>query len=494
VHEQILINAKAHETRVAILRQGQVQELMIERTANRGLVGDVFLGKVTRVLPGMQSAFVDIGLERSAFLHVADLWQARQAGARQEARNEHLLASILIEKTLTVGQSILVQVIKDPLGSKGARLSTQISIPGRVLVYLPQQSRVGVSARIDSPQERDALRNRVERLSAPDEAGGYIVRSSADSASDEELTLDMQYLRRRWQEILKTMRASTAPEALYRELQLSQRCLRDLAGQDTGEIWVDSPQEEQQLIGFAQAYAPSLIGRIRLHTGDRSLFELHGLESEIEKALERRVDLKSGGYLMIDQTEALTTIDVNTGGFVGNRSFEDTIFRTNLEASHAIARQLRLRNLGGMVIVDFIDMSLPENRDTVLAELRKALASDRARTHVLGFTALGLVEMTRKRTRESLAHVLCTPCGRCQGTGLVKTTQTICYDILREIRREANQFNPRAFKILASAEVIERFLDEESTHLASLSESIGKPVSLAVQANCLPESFDIVLM
>jgi len=492
--EEILINASAYETRVAIVRQGQLQELMIERAANRGLVGHVFLGKVVRVLPGMQSAFVDIGLERSAFLHVADLWQARQAGARQELRDAPTLAAIEIGKVLHAGQTLLVQVIKDPLGSKGARLSTQISIPGRLLVYLPQQSRIGVSARIDQAEERDALRLRVERLSAAEESGGFIVRSSADTASDDELAHDMRYLRRRWAEILDALRTSPAPALIYAELHLSQRCLRDQAGEHTVQIRVDSLQEEAQLRNFARAYVPGVADRITHHNTDRPIFDLYGIEDEISRALERRVDLKSGGYLIIDQTEALTSIDVNTGSFVGGRNFDDTIFRTNLEASHAIARQMRLRNLGGILVVDFIDMQQAQHRETVLAELRKALASDRARTHVHGFTALGLVEMTRKRTRESLARVLCEPCGVCEGTGATKTTQTICYDILREIRREAIQFNPNAFRIVASAEVIERFLDEESSHLASLSEAIGKPVSLAVEANCRPESFDIVLM
>ena len=492
--EEILVNASAFETRVAVVRQGQVQELMIERATNRGLVGHVFLGRVIRVLPGMQSAFVDIGLERSAFLHVADLWQARQAGARQEQRDEQLLATIQIEKTLVAGQALLVQVIKDPLGSKGARLSTQISIPGRLLVYLPQQSRVGVSARIDQPEERDALRQRVESLCAAGESGGFIVRSSADTAGDADLAADMRYLRRRWQDILQAMRSSVAPALLYEELALTQRCLRDLVDDHTVQIRVDCAEEESRLRSFAHAYIPALVDRISLYSADRPIFELHGVEGEILKALDRRVDLKSGGYLIIDQTEALTTIDVNTGGFVGSRTFDDTILRTNLEASHAIARQLRLRNLGGIIVVDFIDMHQAHHREMVLGELRKALVADRAPAHVLGFTALGLVEMTRKRTRESLARVLCKPCGECQGTGLVKTTQSICYDILREIRREASQFNTTALCIVASAEVIERFLDEVSAHLASLSEAIGKPVSLAVDAHCRPESYDIVLL
>ena len=491
--EELLIHASAHETRVALVRQGMVQEVFIERAVTKGLVGNIYLGKVNRVLPGMQSAFIDIGLERAAFLHVADLWQARQLGARQEHRDEQRLSAIQIEKTLFLGQPLLVQVIKDPLGTKGARLSTQISIAGRLLVYLPQSKHIGISTRIDQDCDRERLRQRLQALVPAEERGGFIVRTSAEQAEDAALAIDIAYLRQRWQEILRLSQQLPATSLLYQELSLSERCLRDVVGESTASVRVDQPTELEHLTRFASAYTPGVEEKIRLYRDDRPIFDLYGIETEIERALARRVDLKSGGYLMIDQTEALTTIDVNTGGYVGGKNFDDTVFKTNMEAAHAIARQLRLRNLGGIIVIDFIDMHHEHHRDAVLHELRKALSADRTRSAVLGFTGLGLVEMTRKRTRESLAHILRESCPLCQGKGEVKTARSVCYEILREIRREASQFDPKGFRIIANPQVIDLFLDEESASLASLSEDIGKPVSLAVETNYGQEHYDIVL-
>ncbi len=485
--EEILVNHSAHETRIAVVQQGVVQELHLERAATRGLTGNVYLGRVSRVLPGMQSAFVDIGLERAAFLHVADLWQSRT--------NLHALGHPTpIEKLLFDGKPLLVQVIKDPLGTKGARLSTQISIAGRLLVYLPQDPHIGVSQRIGNETERARLRARLQALLPEDEAGGFIIRTSAEEAADAELAADVGYLRQRWREILDDSQRRPPPSLLYQELSLTQRMLRDVAGEDTASIQIDSADECQRMIGFAETYVPGLVGLMHAYSGERPLFELHGVEAEIEKALARRVDLKSGGYLIIDQTEALTTIDVNTGGFVGGRNFDDTIFKTNLEAAQAIARQLRLRNLGGIIIVDFIDMTSAEHRDAVLQELRKALARDRTRTTVNGFTTLGLVELTRKRTRESLAHVLCEPCPTCAGRGMLKTARTVCYEILREIHREARQFDPREFRILASQDVIDLFLEEEAQPLAALGDAIGKRITLQVEGLYSQEQYDIILV
>jgi ribonuclease G len=488
--EDILVNHSAHETRIAVIQQGAVQELHIERATTRGLVGNVYLGKVSRVLPGMQSAFVDIGLERAAFLHVADLWQSRggPAGGNQHAH------PMPIEKVLFEGQPLLVQVIKDPLGTKGARLSSQISIAGRLLVYLPQDPHIGVSQRIGDEAGRAALRQRLQRLMPEGERGGFIIRTSAEEASDEELAADIAYLRKRWRQILDGSQQLPAASLLYQELSLTQRMLRDIAGETTTSILIDSREEIESLKAFAQVYMPAVMGKMRLYASERPLFELHGVEGEIVKALARRVDLKSGGYLIIDQTEALTTIDVNTGGYIGGRSFDDTIFRTNLEAAHAIARQLRVRNLGGIIIVDFIDMGSSEHRDAVLAELRKALARDRTKTSVNGFTALGLVEMTRKRTRESLAHVLCEPCPTCAGRGEIKTARTVCYEILREIQREAKQFDPKEFRILASQDVIDLFLEEEAQPLAALGDHIGKQIALQVESLYSQEQYDIILI
>ena len=486
--EEILVSHAAHETRVALIQGGAMQELHIERTSNRGLVGNICLGRVSRVLPGMQSAFIDIGLERAAFLHVADLWQSRAGG---NGGNGHPLP---IEKLLFEGQPLLVQVIKDPLGTKGARLSTQISIAGRMLVHLPQDPHIGVSQRIGDEAGRAALRARLQALIPGGEKGGFIIRTSAEDATDDEMAVDIGYLRKRWQQILDASRETEAPALLYQELHLDQRVLRDIASDRTAAILVDSREAFDALVSFARTYMPAMAGRLRHYQGERPLFEMRGVEDEIARALSRRYDLKSGGYLIFDQTEAMTTIDVNTGGFIGGRNFDDTIFRTNLEAAHAIARQLRVRNLGGIIIIDFIDMTSAEHRDQVLQELRRALARDRTKSSVNGFTALGLVEMTRKRTRESLPHILLERCPTCDGKGQIKTARTVCYEILREIQREAGQFNPREFRIVASQNVVDLFLEEESQPLASLGDAIGKRIALQVETMYAQEQYDIVLV
>jgi ribonuclease G len=484
---EILINVTPQEARVAMLEQGVVQELHIERASARGIVGNIYLGKVVRVLPGMQSAFIEIGLERAAFLHIADIWENRQNGhGGGEAKP--------IERILHEGQSLLVQVIKDPIGTKGARLSTQVSLAGRLLVYLPQDSHIGISQRIEDEAEREQLRDRLTSLLPPDLAGGFIIRTMAEAATEREMRTDINYLTMLWSDLTVRARELPAPTLLYQDLFLAQRVLRDMVNDDTTRIQVDSRETFVKMKSFAEQYTPAIAERIVHYVGERPLFDLASVEDEIEKALARRVELKSGGYLILDQTEALTTIDVNTGGFVGGRSFDDTIFKTNLEAAQVIARQLRLRNLGGIIIIDFIDMENGDHREAVLAELTRALERDRTRLTVNGFTQLGLVEMTRKRTRESLAHVLCEACAVCQGRGELKTPQTICYEILREIVREAKQFNPREFRILAAQSVIDMFLDEESQSLAQLGDFIGKPISLQVETVYSQEQYDIVLM
>ena len=484
MNEAFLINVTPQETRVALLQQGVVQELHVERSSSRGLVSNIYQGKVVRVLPGMQSAFVDIGLERTAFLHVADIWEGARTGEGPRP----------IEKILTEGQRLMVQVLKDPIGTKGARLSTQVSIAGRLLVYLPQEKHIGISQRIEDEHERDALRQRLTRLVPPDEAGGYIVRTVAGNASDEELASDIAYLRKIWTDIQAAARTAKPPALLYQDLNLAQRVLRDLVSRDTTRIAIDSRENFNKLKLFAAEYMPQVEPLLEHYTGERPLFELNSVEDEIQKALARRVELKSGGYLIIDQTEAMTTIDVNTGGFVGMRNFDDTIFKTNLEAAQTLARQLRLRNLGGIIILDFIDMENEEHKTAVLDELNRALARDHTRMSVNGFTQLGLVEMTRKRTRESLAHVLCEPCPTCGGRGQLRTSRTVCYEILRELLREAKQFNAREYRVLASPKVIDLFLDEESSSLAMLSDFIEKPVSLHAESGYTQEQYDIVLL
>lgn len=484
MNDEILINVTPQETRVAVMQQGIVQQLHIERGSHLGIVSNVYVGRVKRVLPGMQSAFIDIGLERSAFLHVADIWENRNNSD----------AAKPIEKMLYEGQGLLVQVIKDSIGSKGARLSTQISIAGRLLVFLPQESHIGVSQRIENETERELLRTKLQQLLPDNSSGGYIIRTMAESATDKELLADMEYLNKLWIKLQEQAKTSTAPFLLYQELNISLCVLRDFVNEGTTRILVDSRETYQRMAAFAQDFISSAMSRLEHYVGERSLFDLYGVEEEIERALSRRVNLKSGGYIIIDQTEALTTVDVNTGGFVGSRNFDDTIFKTNLDAAQVIARQLRLRNLGGIIICDFIDMNNQGHRDAVLEEFKKSLANDHTRITVNGFSSLGLVEMTRKRTRESLAHILCESCPTCDGRGEVKTAQTICYEIVREIMREARQFNAREYRILASQLVIDLFLDEESQSLAQLSDLIGKPVSLQVENLYSQEQYDIILM
>ena len=491
MQEDILINWSPQETRVALVENGAVQELHVERTLERGLVGNVYLGKVARVLPGMQSAFIDIGLERAAFLHVADVWH-RQADGEPPNAARSAAPLTPIEKQVFEGQALMVQVIKDPIGTKGARLSTQISIAGRLLVFLPQDDHIGVSQKIPSGQ-RDELRARLQAL-VGEQGGGFILRTNGEDASDAELSEDISYLRKAWARIKDAALRLPPMSLLHQDLSLLQRVLRDMVSETTQAIRVDSREQFEALKAFGLEFMPAAADKLQHYKGERPIFDLYGIDEEIAKALGRRVELKSGGYLIVDQTEALTTVDVNTGGFVGARNFDDTIFRTNLEAAQAIARQLRLRNLGGIIIVDFIDMAREDHRDAVLTEFRKQLHKDRVKTMAGGFSQLGLVEMTRKRTRESLAHMLCEPCAVCQGKGSVKTARSVAYDIFREILREARQFNPREFRVVASPKVIELFLDEESQHLAGLSEFIGKPVSLQSESSMGQEQYDIVLL
>ena len=495
MHQDILINWSPQETRVAVVEHGAVQELHIERTLERGLVGNVYLGKVSRVLPGMQSAFIDIGLERAAFLHVADVWQ-RQPDGEPPAFARKNEPQVPIEKQVFEGQALMVQVIKDPIGTKGARLSTQISVAGRLLVFLPQDDHVGVSQKIP-PAERDALRARLQALvgdKSTGGGGGFILRTNGEDSTDAELAEDIAYLRKTWARIKEASLKLPAMSLLHQDLDLLQRVLRDLVGEHTQTIRIDSTEQFHRLRAFGQEFMPAAAGKLQHYKGERPIFDLYAIDEEIARALGRRVELKSGGYLIIDQTEALTTVDVNTGGYVGARNFDDTIFKTNLEAAGAIARQLRLRNLGGIIIVDFIDMAREDHQSAVLTEFRKQLARDRVKTMAGGFSQLGLVEMTRKRTRESLAHMLCEPCAACQGRGAVRTARSVAYDILREILREARQFNPREFRVVASPQVVELLLDEESPHLAGLSDFIGKPISLQTEAAMGQEQYDIVLL
>lgn len=485
--EEILINMTPFETRVALISEGEVQELQVERTIQRGNVGDVHLGKVVRVLPGMQSAFIEIGLDKAAFIHVADMRENRQARTLGTPPTA-------IERLLFEGQALMVQVIKDPIGTKGARLTTQVSLAGRSLVYLPYDTHIGVSQKITPEEAREALRLRVGALMPITAEGGLIVRTQAEDASDETLKTDIEYLMRVWGKIQSLAKTLPPPNVLHQDLSLSERVMRDMVTPQTKQVLIDSRSATERLKKWASTFTPEVTERLQHYNGERPLFELASVEDEIKKALARRVDLKSGGYLVIDQTEALTSIDVNTGGFVGSRNFHDTIFKTNLEATQAIARQLRLRNLGGIIVIDFIDMEDSAHQESVLAELAKALSLDRTRTTISEFSKLGLVELTRKRTREALASQLCETCPTCDSRGQILTARSVCYEILREVLREAKQFNPREFRVLASQTVVDLFLEEESQNLAMLGDFVGKPITLEVANHCSQEQYDIVLM
>ena len=482
--ETVLVNITPQETRVAMLEENNICELHIERNSGHGLVGNIYLGVVRRVLPGMQSAFIDIGLERAAFLHIVDVLEQRQ-NPEETQRIEHMLFE---------GQSVLVQVIKDPINTKGARLSTQISLAGRFLVHLPQDEHIGISQRIEDENERNSLRERLNNLLAADACHGYIIRTSAETATDAELQADIDYLTKVWAHIRHQAKTRPPETLLYQDLPLPLRVLRDMFNDNTREILVDSTENYLRMREFAGQYVQGAVDKIQLFKGERPLFETHNIEQEINRALQPRVNLNFGSYLIIEATEAMTTIDVNTGGFVGARNFDETIFKTNLEACYAIARELRLRNLGGIIIIDFIDMVNEDHRNAVLQELAKALSYDRTRVTLNGFTSLGLVELTRKRTRESLSHILSEPCGTCSGRGRLKTAQTVCYEIQREIVREARRYDAQSYRILAAPAVIDLFLDEESQSLAMLVDFIGKPISLAVEGSYTQEQFDVVLL
>ncbi|HEV3182102.1 MAG TPA: ribonuclease G [Steroidobacteraceae bacterium] len=493
---EILVNVAPRETRAAILESGVVQELHVERTSRRGLVSNLYKGRVSRVLPGMQAAFVEIGLERTAFLHAADIAHSASTDTLVNSAPASLPPVEDIRRLVNSGDDILVQVIKDPIGSKGARLTTFIALPSRYLVYMPRGDGVGVSARIDDEPERTRLKTVLTELTAAGLAGGggYIVRTAAQGASPENLREDMTYLAKLWEHV-RTRAAEVPPgSVVHEDLPLTLRVLRDELARGVSRVLVDSPREYGRMREFAAAFMPQGAPGIELYAGPRPIFDLNGVEEEIAKALDRKVPLKSGGHLVIDQTEAMTTIDVNTGAYVGHRNLEETIFRTNLEAAVSIARQLRLRNLGGIIIIDFIDMRDEPHRRAVLSALERALAGDRAQTHIVSLSPLGLVEMTRKRTRESLEHLLCKPCPSCEGRGFIRTAETVCNEIFREIVRQSRQFASRELLILAHQDVVDRLLDEESATLGELEAQVGRPIRLQVEALYGVDQYDVVLV
>jgi ribonuclease G len=491
---EILVNVAPRETRAAILENGVVQEIHVERTSRRGLVSNLYKGRVSRVLPGMQAAFVEIGLERTAFLHAADIARAGSDDTLASAVAAGLASAEDIRRLVNPGDDILVQVIKDPMGTKGARLTTFIALPSRYLVYLPRGLGVGVSSRIEDEAERARLKEALAALIGAEIAGGYIVRTAAQGVGPESLSEDMAYLARLWQHVRSRAAAAEPGSVVHEDLPLTLRVLRDELSPGVSRVLVDSPREQAAMLEFAAAFVPAAAPAIELYSGPRPIFDLNGVEEEITRALDRKVPLKSGGHLVFDQTESMTTIDVNTGAYVGHRNLEETIFRTNLEAAVTIARQLRLRNLGGIIIIDFIDMRDEPHRRAVLAALERALSGDRAQTHIVSLSPLGLVEMTRKRTRESLEHLLCEPCPTCEGRGFVRTPETVCNEIFREIVRQSRQFASRELLILAHQDVVDRLLDEESATLAELEAQVGRPIRLQVEALYGVDQYDVVLV
>jgi len=492
--EEILINVTPVETRVALVENGMLQEVYIERTSRKGIVGNIYKGKVVRVLPGMEAAFVDIGLERAAFIHASDVVDL--AGPGNDVAEEAPRVIPDIRTLLREGQSIVVQVTKDPIGTKGARLTTQLSIPSRYLVYMPAVSHVGVSQRIEDETERNRLKELIQTTAmSPDlDSGGYILRTAAEGAGEEEIQLDMAYLNRISASIMERSSKVQAPAVVYEDLPLFIRTVRDLVRPQTEKIRIDSRESYNRVLEFSDEFVVGLREQIEYYPGERPLFDLYSVEDEIQKALSRKVQLKSGGYVIIDQTEAMTTIDINTGGFVGHRNLEETIFKTNLEAARAISRQLRLRNLGGIIIIDFIDMEDPEHRRQVLRMLEKMVERDHARTKITGVSELGLVEMTRKRTTESLGQLLCAPCPVCDGRGFLKTPDTVCYEIFREIMRVNRAYEAESYLVMASQVVVDRLLDEESDNVADLETFIGKTIKFQVELVYSQEQYDVVLL
>lgn len=482
--EEILINVTPPETRVAVIENGVLQELIIERTRERGMVGNIYKGEVCRVLPGMQAAFVDIGLPKAAFIHISDLC-AKDIEEKKSDQIEHYLRE---------GQQLVVQVVKDPLGSKGARLTTEISIPSRYQVYMPYANNSGVSQRIETDTERARLRACLDGFRIENNCGGFIARTAAECVPEDVLIADMTFLLKLWESILKKIVLAKPKQFIHKDLPLSIRTLRDLYKESLDRVRVDSKETYNSLLEFAEVFVPEIVPVIEHYSGECPVFDIYSVEDEIKKALDRKVKLKSGGYLIFDQTEAMTTVDVNTGGYVGGRNLEETIFKTNLEAAQTIARQLRLRNLGGIIIIDFIDMKSEDHKKLVLQALERHLEKDRAKTKITEVSVLGLVEMTRKRTRESLQHILCEPCSACGGRGVLKTPESMCLEIFREIIREVRLYKVQTLLVLASNEVVEMLLDEEADMLAELEIFLGVQIKFRVEAQYNQEQYDVVLL
>jgi len=498
---EIIVNAGREETRVALLENGLVTEIYIDRKKDRGVAGNVYKGRVMKVLPGMQAAFVDIGLEKAAFLYVGDVFDStseytplmEDEGLELEVEPKRKRShATQIEDLLQEGQDILVQVSKEPISTKGARVTTYISIPGRYLVQMPGVNHIGVSRRIEDIEERNRLREIVRRLRKPN--AGYIIRTASQGRSEDDLNADVEFLSRLWETIQRKKEKAPAPALMHNELDLVFRVIRDVFTRDVDKLVIDAPEEYDRVKEFVDSYIPQLGRRVKPYEGDDPIFEHYGVEIEISRALGRKVWLKSGGYIILDQTEALTTIDVNTGRYVGKRSLEDTILKTNLEAVREIAYQLRLRNIGGILILDFIDMEREDNRRKVYAALQEALANDKAKTTISHISPIGLIEMTRKRIRESLGRTLCDTCPYCEGRGYVKSSRTICYEVFRALRRAFAGADEKKALVTVNSVVADMLYDEERQGVEELEKEFEKKIVIKADPNLHQEQYEVVMV
>ena len=500
--KELVINTTSQETRIALLESNHIAELYIERTREKGIVGNIYLGKVARVLPGMQAAFVDIGLEKAAFLYVADVLDEIEAvehfiegdahyhGPSDDAERERPPLPP-IEELLQEGQEILVQVAKEPIGTKGARITSHISLPGRHLVYMPTVDHIGISRRIECEEERERLKNIVEELRP---AGtGFIVRTASEGKTVEELRADMDFLLGVWEDIQNRQENHGATALIHSDLDVTSKVLRDILSEDVSRIIVDSREEHDKIVRFLGTFMPNINYSIEYYDSDEPIFDAFGLEVEIDRALGRKVWLKSGGYIIIDQTEALTAIDVNTGRFVGKHNLEDTILKTNLEAVKEVAFQLRLRNIGGLIIIDFIDMEREAHRDKVHSALEEVLRNDKSKTNILKISELGLAEMTRKRVRESIGRTLCEPCPYCDGKGYVKSRTSMVYEIFRELRRDIGNMPGYRVTLLVHPDIAALLYDEERAGIEELERQFEKQIAITARNNFHQEQFEIVI-
>ena len=507
--KELLVSANDRETRVAVLEDGRVAEVQIERRRQRGVVGNIYKGRVTRVLPGMQSAFVDIGLEKDAFLYVADVGEEVEDfdrfGASEEPEPEPEPAPApvdgaeppsrppmpSIDELLREGQELVVQVTKDQIAHKGVRITTHITLPGRTLVYMPTIDHIGVSRRIENEEERTRLKEILSSLRKG--PGGYIVRTAGEGRLAEEFSSDKRYLARLWEQIRKKGERAGAPALLHRDLDLTLRATRDVFGQDFATLWVDDDEEYRRIVEFLDQVQPALVGKVKLFRKPRPLFEEYGVDQEIENALKSKVWLKSGGYIVINQTEALVAIDVNTGKYVGKKRLEDTVVKTNLEAVQEIVRQIRLRDLGGLLVVDFIDMEEEEHRKELVAALEAELKKDRSKNRMLPVSEFGLVEVTRKRQRQSLERALTMPCPYCSGSGRIKSVATILLEIRREILKRNPQGEGHSLLLRVHPEVYRSLSSEERYLIEEVEEQIGIPIHVQSDEHLHHEHYDIVL-